>query len=309
MADVSRILELPPDIQLPEHVAAELNMRLLWIGRQLQLLDTAQTSTASGATSSEVTVVATRNERLNLARYDAGSFPAAQFVETDTGLVYVSAPIATGSSGFIWKYLSGTARLAYANPLKSAAAFVKTLDTRDAGLLAYLTDKKRTMRWTGTAFEFAPTEVIPAGMILGFKADPGTGWHICDGSAVTQLNSDATTSAVTLDDLTSASAKAVYPKWGPLADGVQVAIAPKIGGHTELAPTGITVSGAAAATASTGTALAGATQPVVTALTSGGGGGGAVTDPQHQHNLTSGNAPIDTTGEPRHYDLIPYQRI
>ncbi|HEX4275834.1 MAG TPA: hypothetical protein VHZ74_10785 [Bryobacteraceae bacterium] len=302
------ILELPPDVQLPESAASELNMRFLWIGQQLKQF------AAELSSEENQTVVGTRNERLNIIAFDANNFKGLQFVETDTSLIYLSQPLQSGSAGYVWKYMSGIVRTVYSSPLASAPTLGKALGALDANLLVYLTDKNRTMRWTGSAFEFAPWEVIPAGMVLGFRADPGTGWRLCDGSAgIAQLNADGTTTSITVEDFTSAGNKAAYPKWGAAADGFQAAIAPLITGDTADATTGITVSAAGAATAaSVATTHGAATGTDFNAVVTingggGGGGGGVVTDPGHHH--AHGTLVNDALGEPRHYDLIPYQRV
>lgn len=157
----------------------------------------------------------------------------------------------------------------------------------------YVSDFAHWIYWDGTAASFA--DGGSDYYIVAAAAPSAIGWHAVDGSNVSFLNADGTLTAKTLKNVAGTPA---YLKVGAGADTLVAPVAPTISGHTELAPTGITVSAAAAATVSTGTALAGATQAVLTALTSGGGGGGAVTDPQHQHNLTAGNAPISATGEP-----------
>lgn len=309
----SPILELPPDVQLPESAASELNMRLLWIGKQLQ-----QLSAELGSEQNQ-TVIGTRNERLNIVAFDANNFKGLQFVETDTGLIYLSQPLQAGSAGYVWRYMTGIARTVYSSPLATAPLFGKPLAALDTGLLVYLTDKNRTMRWTGSAFEFAPWEVIPAGMVMGFRADPGAGWHKCDGSAgIAQLNANGTTTTITLEDFTSAGNKAAYPKWGSAADGFQAAIAPLITGNT--ADTTPAITGAIAA----GTAAIGNDSGAGTAVQSGAGttvathphshtdaghthGNGTLAVAAHHH--AAGTLVNDALGEPRHYDLIPYQRI
>lgn len=298
------ILELPPEIDLPASAAAELNMRLLWIGKQLSVVSQAATASSS---SSHPTLSGPRGQRLGATMFSAQSNQGAQFYETDTTLVYVSRPIQAGGVGYVWSYLSGNMRGTYVN-------LPTTLNTYDTGLLYTITDKNRTLRWGGAGWTFAAWEVIPVGLILGFKADPGTGWHKCDGSTVTggELHSDGTLHDVTFEDFTSTAAKAAYPKWNAAADGFQAAIAPLITGNTADATTGITVSAASAATAaSVATTHPAATGTDFNAVTTingggGGGGGGAVTDPGHHH--AAGALLNDALGEPRHYDLIPYQR-
>lgn len=75
------------------------------------------------------------------------------------------------------------------------------LGTPDMGLLYWVTDFRHLIRWTGTAWEWAPAE-DGSGKICVFLSNPGTGWAACDGSTVTKMNADATTTVVTTPDLT-----------------------------------------------------------------------------------------------------------
>ena len=148
MIALTPILELPPDVQLPESVASELNMRLLWIGQQLKQLasQSDQSSSAGGTGSAQASgagmVIGTRSQRLTIAAYDANNFKGEQFLETDTTLVYISAPLSAGGKGYVWKYMSGTARGTF-------AARLTGLGSLDTGLLYYATDRSLTYRWDG----------------------------------------------------------------------------------------------------------------------------------------------------------------
>ena len=144
------ILELPADVQLPESVANELNMRLLWIGQQLKQLaaQSGQSSAANGGAgaaqaSGAGMVIGTRSQRLTIAAYDANNFKGEQFFETDTMLVYISAPLSAGGKGYVWKYMSGTARGTF-------GARLAGLGSLDTGLLYYAIDRSLTYRWNGS---------------------------------------------------------------------------------------------------------------------------------------------------------------
>jgi len=83
-------------------------------------------------------------------------------------------------------------------------AAILTLD--DAGQLVYVTDYNHLLRWTGTGFALGPGE-NGSGYISAFHDDPSptTGWKLCDGTATSKLNSDGTTSAITVPDYTTSS--------------------------------------------------------------------------------------------------------
>lgn len=171
-----------------------------------------------------------------------------------------------------------------------------------ANTLIAVTDYAHLIYWDGSTSSF-----LDGGncFIALFDIDPGIGWHLLDGTVnVPYLKADGTLGTYTVED----ASVAFYLKASTTNSGPNAAVAPTISGVTENAPTGISVSPAAAATAGAGTALAGATQAVLIPPFSGGGGGGGVTDPQHHHGLTSANAPISATGEPRNLARRPYFR-
>lgn len=172
----------------------------------------------------------------------------------------------------------------------------------------YVTDYQHRIYWDGSAAAFADG----GNRFLGlFEANPGTGWHLYDGSTVAALNADGTTSNVTLPDLTSAGALAAFLEAGGTNSGPTAAVAPTISGLTDDTAIGfIPAAAAASATASTGSVDAGTggAVTVLTALTSGGGGGGGgslINDPHH-HSLST--ATVSSTGEPRKLVRRPYFR-
>lgn len=140
------------------------------------------------------------NTRANrVANFPATNYPSGSvFFETDTGLLYVD----TGSN---WVYASGI-----------QAVLQKSIPTglgaNDAGLLVDVTDFGHILRWTGSAFNWGPGDP-GSGMVLGFLSNPGLGWHLCDGSTVSVLNSGGTTSKVALPNYATAS----YLKFGTAA--------------------------------------------------------------------------------------------
>jgi len=95
----------------------------------------------------------------------------------------------------------------------------------DAGYLAFETTFGHLLRWTGSAWEFAPGE--PGnGYIEGFAVNPqATGWQLCDGSATTYLGIGATLAAqnFTTPDLSGSPG---YLKMGAAYAGIAAAVAP-----------------------------------------------------------------------------------
>jgi hypothetical protein len=174
-----------------------------------------------------------------------------------------------------------------------------TLTSGTAALFIYVSDFAHWIYWDGTTPTFA--DGGSDYYIVAPSAPSTIGWHAVDGSTINYLNADGTLSAKTL---VNAAGTPAYLKVGSGGDTLNAPIAPTISGHTELAATGIAVSGAAAASAgvaSINNPASGTATNVLVPPFSGGGGGGGVTDPQHQHNLTAANAPISNTGEPENF--------
>lgn len=165
----------------------------------------------------------------------------------------------------------------------------------------FVSDYVHMMYWNGSSCIFTDGGNC---FIALFDIDPGAGWHLLDGSpAVPYLMADGTLGAYDLET----AVVPFYLKAGFTNSGPNAAIAPSISGQTEVATTGITVSGGGSPTVVTGTAAAGITQPVVVSVT-GGGGGGGVTDPGHFHTLLAADAPITDDGEPINLTRRPYFR-
>lgn len=110
------------------------------------------------------------------------------FYETDRTVTYLQI-------GGVWVYVTGI----MATPQSGLPG---DLGSHDAGFLADVTDFLHTLRWNGTSWAFADGG---SGQVAQFLADPGTGWHICDGSNVNRLNADGSISSVTLPDYTTAA--------------------------------------------------------------------------------------------------------
>ena len=83
--------------------------------------------------------------------------------------------------------------------LSGIAAGLGVLDANQ--VLVWVSDYDHILRWTGSAWSMIGDR---AAYIRGFLADPNptTGWHLCDGSVVSYLNSDGSlTTGYTLPNL------------------------------------------------------------------------------------------------------------
>lgn len=122
----------------------------------------------------------------NRANFAAGNYPdGSLFQETDRGLIYV----ALESN---WFYLSGILQ-----SVQSGLPF--DFSTDDVGLPAYIQDFNHLLMWSGQKWQWYPGEV-GSDFIVPFVSgpNPAVGWQACDGSNVLKLNSDGTTTQVTL---------------------------------------------------------------------------------------------------------------
>lgn len=217
---------------------------------------------------------------------------------TQTGVAYSTAINQ-------WCYFFGTWTAAYAS--------LPTLGANDIGFLFFDNTHYRLFEWEtagGAPASASPgwnrgNQELPTGAIQILPFGPGgsaTGWQLADGTTgVAITRDDATTTTVTVPNMVGA-----YPKGGTTgtySPTPNAATVPTIGGQTEDTTIGFTP--ADSATVSMGTAMAGVTQAVVTALTSGGGGGSLGTDPHH-HSLTTADAPITLPADPVANVVVPF---
>lgn len=166
-----------------------------------------------------------------------------------------------------------------------------TLSSLLSGVLIYVSDYAHFIFWDGSAAKFAGD---PSGRIEGFLVDPGTGWHLCDGSTVTYLKPDGTTGSVTLPNLTSSPA---YPKYGASVTGINAAHAAGISGTTSNSTTGDTVS-TTSSSVDNGDGSHGSSSFLDSASLN-----------PALHNHTAGTLVCDTTGEPANVVLRPWFRL
>lgn len=140
------------------------------------------------------------------------AFPNQMFVASD--LDY----LAWVSDGANWIYAGGMRSVTQAN----LSAFAANLGTSDARLITHVTDYDHVLKWSGSAWGWAPGSDRSGYSQLWEAAPSGYGslaWQVYDGSTVAKLNSDGTTSNVTLDNLGTAG----YLKGGTAAAAVAAA--------------------------------------------------------------------------------------
>lgn len=240
------------------------------------------------------------------------------------GIPYQLRDIPSGSLNVNWAawFNSLFARVLLSPPFLSSlqadlSGLAASLTGADAGLLVNVTDYSHVLQWTGSAWQWGPGD-IGSGMFALFEIDPGTGWHLYDGTAnVPYLKSDGTLGAVTLPDLVSAANKAAYAKAGTPNGGPNAATAPGI--------TGTTATGTAAIAGSTasGTANIGNDNGIPGITTPGIGlnvpaephthidaghthGLGSIADAGHTHGF--GSIAADAVGQPRNLVRRPFFR-
>jgi hypothetical protein len=72
------------------------------------------------------------------------------------------------------------------------------------GTILWVSDYNHLIRWSGTAWQMVDGG---NGQIAFFTADPGLGWHLCDGSTVNFLNADCVSlGTIILPDLRTTGA-------------------------------------------------------------------------------------------------------
>ena len=269
---------------------------------------------AASQTGRAVLPVVLNGTHSDRANYPASLFDGAVFIETDRLVMY----LATGGN---WVYAGGQ--------WDSTLSNIPTLTTTDVGYRFGVTDYAHILRWSGSAWGWAPGD---GGSGMGpvlFEINPGTGWALYDGSTVAYLKADGTTANVTLPDLTSAANKAAFLEGGGTNSGPTAAVAPGISGSVAAAATGVTTNAAATGISVTtsgttdndsggGTVVAAGAGTTVASHTHNHGVPGlvgTVTDPTHSHGINDpththaiGTLAVDATGEPRKIIRRPYFR-
>lgn len=142
----------------------------------------------------------------NRGAFAAGNYPEGSLlVITDHPLIFVSRLA-------LWKYKAGHFR--------SNLAGKPSLTAADDELLYEVTDYDHILRWSGTAWGWGAGNPSPSGIYGLFETAPTTsGWQICDGSTIARLNADATTTNVTVPNVSTPR----YLKGGTSAAAVAAA--------------------------------------------------------------------------------------
>lgn len=104
------------------------------------------------------------------------------------------------SNGSAWLYSYGY-NLRTQSQLAALAAL---LGANDANYLVSVTDYLHELRWTGSAWEFAPGDNGSGYSVFADAAPQGGLWQVWDGSTVNRLNGAGTVTSVTVPDVSTA---------------------------------------------------------------------------------------------------------
>lgn len=213
-----------------------------------------------------------------VTKYSPTQYPInTTFTITDRGFVSYIVRSVTGVNK--WVYLSGQYDAVLAS-IPTTGYNGVALGTNDTGLPFGVTDYSHVLRWGGAAWAFNPGDG-GSGFLAQFEVDPGTGWHLYDGSTVNYLKADGTTGSVTLPNLAGTAA---YLKAGGSNSGPNVAV------DGVVAVSGAAALGGSATVTGTTGADSGAGQIVQS------GTGVTVAAHTHDHGATlSGSAAVSGT--------------
>ena len=190
-----QIPDLPQGVGLnPQTLVTTINDRLRRITLALNAEDAAVAAAASAV------MYGTHANRVGRPVASDG----AVYVETDQGnLIYQV-------ESTVWKYIAGVWR----RTQSQLAALAATLGANDTGLLAEVTDYAHVLQWTGTAWQYNdPADPAGRGPVA-WEIDPGTGWHLYDGSIVSYLESTGALGTIGLANISGASPTPVLLEFG-----------------------------------------------------------------------------------------------
>lgn len=237
-------------------------------------------------------------------KYPPASYPVGTlFVISNHNNVAYQVQIVAGSNA--WVYFEGTYSV-----VQSGVSGVKgfngaALGTNDTGLLINVTDYAHILQWNGSAFGWGPGE-LGSGYFQDFAVAPsGSGWQLCDGSAVHYLLATGALSGGTVT-LPNTNSSAAYRKLGSSYSGlISAAVAPTV------TPTGNVSSVFSGSPASLTTAAVTATG-AVNAVTQVAGSGASYTPSGSVASVFTGIP--DTTslggGDPiANFQAIQYFRL
>lgn len=158
------------------------------------------------------------------------------FVETDRNALYQS------------QYVSGSAawKLIYAKLMGTLSPDQKPagLGTNDVGFEFESTDFLNIYQWGGAAWKIKSGTLGP-GMVMGFDASPGAGWHLCDGTAgVAVSTATGGTTTKTMPVLNTGA----FPRGGAAYNGAVTAATVPVAGNNsavQALTTGVAVTNVA----------------------------------------------------------------
>jgi hypothetical protein len=195
-----------------------------------------------------------------------------------------------------------------AKPMESSGDLVDiptNLGKSDKGYLYTALDYSRVYRWNGTAWERADGQADPHRYIWA-DSDPGIGWHIADGSTVTQTKPDGTAETHPTINMVG-----YYVKGAGAAGAGVAATNPSATGSTNSVSAGVPAGSVTVGSSTGSTSIASGTGPAGTAAADGHGHSGNTFTGSalapHSHNTVT--ITFTSAGEPQHVSLVPYYRL
>lgn len=177
-------------------------------------------------------------------------------------------------------------------------------------VFVYVTDYAHLIYWNGSAGAFVGDN---PGCLSLWENNPGTGYHLYDGTTVSYLKADGTTGTTALPDLTSAGALAAFLEGGGTNSGPTGATAPTLA-MDPYTPAGSVSAQILVGTPAALTTVAVTAVGVVNAITQIAGSAtsytpaGTVTTGTVVGTPATLTGTISATGEPRKIIRRPYFR-
>lgn len=154
------------------------------------------------------------------------------WIETSRSGISNSGPLPTYIfHGGLWTFVSGSFNRSQAQ----LAVLALTLGVNDLGAIVYVGSPFcHRLQWIGTGWTWAdPGDA--SGRFAHWRVAPPDGWQLADGSVVQVLNSDGTTSVVTVDN---SVAVPFFLKSGTYTGAVVAAVAPTTAAVSAGTPSG-----------------------------------------------------------------------